>query len=267
MSIDPALPALPTLPALSVAVATIGARGAGLAARLPPPVAGVTWLVFWQDPDRQAMRQFQAATVARGDLAIEPLAGRGVAASRNVALAAAPGDILLFADDDLGFLPDGHAALRRAFAASEAPDFLCGRVLTPEGLPRKAYGPADRAATRFNCGKVGTPELALRLAPFRAAGVRFDPAFGAGSANPVGDEYIFLCDALRAGLRGRHVGIALATHPADSSGLADDAAGFAARRRAIDRALGPLAFAARLVQALRHRRRFPDSATLWRFLF
>ena len=90
----------------------------------------------------------------------------------------------------------------------------------------------------------------------RAAGVEFDPGFGAGAPDWLGDEYIFLCDALRAGLRGWHVGLTLASHPAESSGLAQGAAVMAVRRRVFIRALGRWAsLPVRLVFLLRQAMR------------
>ncbi|MFD1810524.1 hypothetical protein ACFSHQ_27560 [Gemmobacter lanyuensis] len=68
--------------------------------------------------------------------------------------------------------------------------------------------------------------------------MRFDPAFGAGQPDWMGDEYIFLCDALRAGLRGWHVDVTPASHPAESSGLRQSPEAMAVRRRVLIRALG-----------------------------
>jgi hypothetical protein len=253
------------LPRLVVAIATIGGRGAGLAQVLPDPCDGVVWHVFWQDPDPTALSGL--AAVNRPDLRITPLSGAGVARSRNAAIAGVEGDILLFADDDLAFCLRAYPALRAAFAQDPTLDFICGRVLAPDGRLRKRYGPDGQKASRWNTARVGTPELALRLAPVRAADIRFDETFGAGSANPLGDEYIFVCDALRAGLRGQHRALDLAVHPADSSGAGQSAFGPAHRRRAIDRALGHWAFPARVGFALRHRRRFASLAELLRFVF
>ena len=53
-----------------------------------------------------------ARLVARPDIRLERLEGRGVARSRNSALAGVQSDIVLFADDDVRLLCENNAALR-----------------------------------------------------------------------------------------------------------------------------------------------------------
>jgi hypothetical protein len=48
--------------------------------------------------------------------------------------------------------------------------------------------------------------------------MRFDENFGAGADNYLGDEYIFIADALKKGLRGEFLPIRVAIHPKESSG-------------------------------------------------
>ena len=60
--------------------------------------------------------------------------------------------------------------------------------------------------------------MIIRVPDIKKAAVRFDENFGAGAENYLGDEYIFIADALRAGLKGYFLPIVIATHPTDSSG-------------------------------------------------
>ena len=60
--------------------------------------------------------------------------------------------------------------------------------------------------------------MLVRVDAIRDKKIRFDENFGAGATNFLGDEYIFIADALRAGLSGVHLPIALAVHPTESSG-------------------------------------------------
>lgn len=251
------------LPELTVAIATIGARILQLAPEQLPQTPGVRFLIVLQlpepglDPDPVALTAHLQQFVARPDIRLLTLErSRGAARSRNAAIAAAQTPLLLFADDDQGFEPAGWAALRELFAARPQLDFLCARLRTPEGAWRKPYGPERiRPAARLNCLKLGTPELALRLAPVRAAGVLFDPRFGAGSACPAGDEFVFASDCLTAGLQGCHVPVSLGCHPAESSGMALDRAALAVRVALFARVFGLWAPLLRLIFALRHRRR------------
>ncbi|GGE26183.1 Glycosyltransferase, GT2 family [Gemmobacter megaterium] len=222
------------LPRLTVATAMMGH---GPVPVLPPPVAGVMQDLHVQGlPDR--LPPALAALAARPDVRILPCAGRGAARSRNAALATARGEILLFADDDMVQDPAAQDQVRAAFAADPRLDILCGRLHGPDGRPHKAYGAAGRALRFWNAAKVGTPEIAVRLARVRAAGVAFDEGFGAGAQVPLGDEYVFLMDCRRAGLAGRHVALGLGVHPPHSSGLAFGPETLGWRRAVFRRALG-----------------------------
>jgi Glycosyl transferase family 2 len=243
---------------LTVAVATIGTRIAAMTADSFPPVPGVTYHIFAQNLP-------PGATAPRADIGLTALAGTGVARSRNAALAAVTTDLLLFADDDLTLLSQNYVTLVRAFAADPTLDVLCGRVLTPDGRPRKAYG-TPGPQSRWTTGKFGTPEIALRVARIRAIGVQFDDGFGAGAPVPIGDEYIFLADCLRHGAHVAHQPVDLAVHAAESSGTVFTPASFAHRKRVLNRALGGMAPVGRAGFAWRHRRRFPGLADVLRFI-
>ena len=242
---------------LTVAVATIGARFHNLTSDQFPALPGVTYHIFVQNPPA-------AATAPRPDMRLTALPGTGAARSRNAALQVDT-DLLLFADDDLVLLTQNYPALMRAFADAPQMDILCGRLLTPEGQPRKAYGhPGPQS--RWTTAKFGTPEIALRPARIRAAGVQFDEGFGAGAAVPLGDEPIFLADCLRAGLRVDHLPLDLAIHAADSSGTVFTPDSIPYRKAVLNRAFGRMAPVARAGFAWRHRRKFAHFTALLQFV-
>lgn len=256
----PALPPAPDQPVLTVAIATTSARLGQINFSDLPAQSGVIYHIWVQGTKT-------VPVAARPDITLSTSPGKGAAANRNTALAAARTPLLLFADDDLEFSAAGHTALIARFAARPKADFLITRLEDEAGRLRKRYSPDGRRVRWWNCGKTGTPELALRPERFRERNLQFDTRFGAGMANHLGDEYIFLCDALRAGLRGEHAAIVLASHPRESSGTKSEAELMVVRRAALIRALGPwkcrpvlLAF------GLRYRHRFPSWSAFLRFL-
>lgn len=253
-------------PVLTVAIATTAARLPGLRADHLPALPGLCYHVFVQGADL-APSDLSRPDLTRLDIRLSLTEGRGAARNRNAALLATQTALLLFADDDLAFSAQGLRALMARFQAESQADFICARLTDETGRLRKRYSPDGQPVRWWNCGKVGTPELALRPAAFRARGLGFDTRFGAGMVDHLGDEYIFLCDALRAGLRGLHVGLVLASHPALSSGTARDPATMDIRKRVLIRALGRWkSHPARLVFALRHRRQFDGWRAFWRFV-
>lgn len=248
---------------LTIAIATTQARLSRLDLSKLPRYPDTIYEIFVQVSQRLGALHSHPA---RPDIRITPVEGEGVARNRNNALALVTTPLLLFADDDLHFDPC-LAALPARFAAEPELDFLCAQLRDKTGQPRKRYSTDGTVVRWFNCAKVGTPEIALRPARFRAAGVRFDQGFGAGTKDWLGDEYIFICDALRVGLQGRHVAIFTATHSEESSGLRKGAEAMSIRKRVLIRALGRWkSHPARWAFAFRHRRDFPDLASFLRFL-
>ena len=86
------------------------------------------------------------------------------------------------------------------------------------GALRKTYPDKAHKLTRFNSAKAATYEMMVRVEAIRNAGIQFDENFGAGVDNFLGDEYIFISDALKSGLQGMYLPIRVAIHPKESSG-------------------------------------------------
>lgn len=233
---------------VTLAVSTIGARVLGID---PTPPAGVRRLVIVQSPAPEADAHL-ARIKAQGSEVIV-LEGRGVAKSRNAALRAVQGGILLFGDDDVALNPQAPAALATIFGSNPDMALYCGRLCDETGHPHKTYGRVDAPMRLWNIGKIGTPELAVRIEAVRAKGLFFDESFGAGTPQPFGEEFIFAADALRAGLQGLHGDLVIGQHPRESSGLRRDAAAEAVRRAVFRRALGLWGHLGWVAYRARHR--------------
>lgn len=259
----------PILPTLTVAVSTRGVRALGIDPGALAASPGLDWLVLAQEPDAPGVAAHLAALAARPDLTVLPLATEGLSRSRNAGLAAGRGEILLLADDDVTHPPGALDGIRRAFAADPGLDLFVGRSLDPDGRPRKRPLPRRKPLTRLNAARASSHEIALRLRAVRAAGLRFDEGFGvgAGTAATLGEEYVFLADALRAGLRGVHDPLPVSVHPFESSGFVwEGAAQARARALVFTRIFGRAAPLVRLAFALKNRRRFAARADLAAFL-
>lgn len=230
-------------PGLTIAISTLGARAAQIV--LPPVRAGWDVLILLQGADPAH------PPPARPDVTVLVLPGRGLSASRNAAIDAARGEFLLLSDDDM--LPDaaGLAALAAHLAARPDLGLVVGRRL---GVAR-AYPARPHPLRRTNIARIATPELMLRVAAVRAAGLRFDTRFGLGAALPLGEEFIFVADALKAGLRGEYLPHPVGTHPPVSSGDDwQDGPRRQARAAALARVFGRLRGPYALAFALRHWR-------------
>ena len=174
-------------------------------------------------PDREVLVQVQnpqeiSYVVSEKSAKIIEMRSVGVAKSRNAAIERSSGKYLLFADDDITFSEAGIAEALEYFEKN--PD--CAVVLTQakddSGALRKEYFKEVKPLRLTNSARAATYELMIRVDAFREKGIKFDENFGAGAENYLGDEYIFISDALRAGLKGVHLPVVLATHPTESSG-------------------------------------------------
>jgi glycosyltransferase involved in cell wall biosynthesis len=251
-------------PRLTVAIATMAQRFSNISLEKIPEIDSVIWHIFVQEDNSETISV--TVDIGRPDITFTKTSGLGAARNRNSALENVSTDFLLFADDDLEFHDLAISKIINVFDASRDVDFLCGRLKSASNLHRKNYS-ADGSRVRwFNCGKVGTPELAVRMSSIKASGVLFDETFGAGAANWLGDEYVFLCDMLGVGLRGMHVNLTFATHADISSGSTFDQESMIVRRRVFIRALGRWkSLPVRVLFAWRHRKKL-DPRSVFRFL-
>ncbi|MCE8519054.1 glycosyltransferase family 2 protein [Ruegeria pomeroyi] len=243
---------------VTVAISTLGSRVGGLS--LPPQVAGISYLVLIQRPGKTAA----AALQARGDVRFETLETVGLSYSRNAALALADGAFVLFSDDDLVLDPQGILALRDLLVANPRLTFAAG--WRRERLPRSGRRAGIRRLGLFNSGRICAPELLVRRRRVMRAGIWFDPNFGIGARYPVGEEYAFVSDMLKARLRGQSVPIVTGSHPHESTGddWMDDRL-LVARQALLRRVFGIRAPVIRMLYAIRHRRRLGGAGAALRF--
>ena len=110
--------------------------------------------------------------------------------------------------------------------------------------------------------------MLIRVDAIKNAGISFDENFGAGVENYLGDEYIFIADALRAGLKGVHLPVVVAQHPTESSGSKwGSERDLSARAKVFSRVFGPFAPIMRLGFLLKTDNKKPSLIKSLRFIF
>lgn len=142
---------------------------------------------------------------------------RGLSKSRNLALDAACGDVVVLADDDLRYLPGALQTLREAFAAHPDATAITFQFLNSDtGQPYKRYSPRGFRHNLRSIASVSSVEIALRRD--RLGRLRFDPAFGLGARYPSAEEGVFLADLIHAGHALYYWPAPLCSHPGQTSG-------------------------------------------------
>ncbi len=155
----------------------------------------------------------------RNDTLVTSLESIGVAKSRNHMIDHAKGDYLFFGDDDIDWVVNNIWEIVDYFESHSATHLITGKTVSEDGSYKKRYPNRSKKLNLFNCAKTGTVEMAIRVKEFRSSKVYFDENFGAGSDNYLGDEYIFITDALRQGIKCEYLPIDFTIHQGMSSGV------------------------------------------------
>lgn len=193
---------------LEVLIATMGDDGIRRVADMTlPRVDGVRYLVSWQCPSGDIPE-----SLSRPDVTVVPTDSRGLSNNRNDAFNAATAPLLLIADDDLDYTPEGLRTVIDTLESHPDVDIATFRHTGGDGkqFPDFEFDLRQRVrnyyATSF--------EIALRLHVVRGdRAVRFDPRFGIGAPRfTAAEELFFIDDALRAGFTGRFFPVTIVSH-------------------------------------------------------
>ncbi|WP_149778250.1 glycosyltransferase family A protein [Roseovarius litoreus] len=244
---------------LTVAIATMGSRLRGIA--LPDPVERLRYLIVVQPPDGHML---SGQLCGRGDLHVLEVEGLGLSQSRNIALETAETDLVVFADDDMVLRTEGLLALATHLQSRPDLSFVAG--WREDRLPKHGRRAGRHMLGLRNSGRICAPELIVRRNRVLGCGVRFDEAFGKGARYGLGEEYVFVADMLRAGMRGEALPVIAGAHRGPSSGdLWDSPALYDARLAVQRRVFGRWAWLVHPLYAMRHARRFGRIGLMLRF--
>jgi glycosyltransferase involved in cell wall biosynthesis len=141
---------------------------------------------------------------------------KGLSKSRNLAIAKASGDICLLADDDVVYVEGFKDIILSAFDLHDDADIITFQMVDFEGNLFRDYQDIVKH-NETTVYTVNSVVIAFRLQSVKEK-VNFNPHFGLGTQFEVADEYIFLRDALEAGLTIYFEPKVILKHPKFSSG-------------------------------------------------
>ena len=156
---------------------------------------------------------------SRKDVIYSPISSTGLSNNRNNALKLISNGIVLCSDDDVKFYKDTFKNVIRSFTKYPQADIITFKIKTPCGKDFKHY-PDNFLKHNFKTiFRVGSVEIAFRVKKIKDANLSFDEKFGVGSDKyQVGEEYIFLSDALKKRLNCYFLPIPILIHPLISTG-------------------------------------------------
>ena len=136
----------------------------------------------------------------------------GLSKNRNNCLEQMRNDINLLADDDLEYLPGFEEIVLSAFDNNKDADIITFQIQGRERFKKQ------RKHNKFSIIKVSSVTIAFRKSSIEKVALRFDEKFGLGAKYPIGEENIFLKDALDAGLKLLANPAVIVRHSHQSSG-------------------------------------------------
>ncbi len=142
----------------------------------------------------------------------------GLPASRNLLLENAGGTYCLFADDDIRYEEGFEHTILEAFVGTPEADIITFMMTGVDGKLHREY-PEIKWHNKKTVSFPSSVVIAFRKASVLKASLRFDPHFGLGTEFGIADEYIFLRQALNAGLKIAFEPKVILSHPQPSSGM------------------------------------------------
>ena len=126
-------------------------------------------------------------------------AERGVGLNRNNTLMRADTEYCIFADDDMFYLDGYEERIISAFENNPKADVIVFNL--KENIPTRYVITKTHQVRFWNFGRYGAARIAIRLESIRNNAIYFNQCYGGGTEHCHGEDNLFLCDCLKAGLK------------------------------------------------------------------
>lgn len=228
---------------IDVCISTLNDGLLSVIGRLPAQT-DVRYLIGLQlspgyEPD-SILKQWGDYAGERKDIRLVRLEGTGLSRSRNDLIDVSEHEIVMFADDDIDYLPDYAATIRRAYSEHPEADAITFQMAS--NARRKKYPEKTFRHNYFSAMGVTSFEMTARRQAIVDAGCRFDSNFGLGSPSPSGEEYIFVTDLLKKRCRVLGYPAIIVRHDHETSGPTyfRDSTHIRAKGKMFARVFGPI---------------------------
>lgn len=175
-----------------------------------PIIEGVRYIISWQNHEDYPI----PSELIRPDIEIHRFDGLGVASNRNNAIEHCAGDVLLMADDDIIYYPEGISALMKVYDENPDVDFVTFRSVREDGprYPESVTKLSLPLPEGYHCANI---DISFR----RCTRLRYCPELGLGSRRfHCGEDDALLLTAIHRGLECRFVPVVVSLHDHPSTG-------------------------------------------------
>lgn len=142
----------------------------------------------------------------------------GLSRSRNQAIMNSKRDICHVSDDDLKYVPDFKLIIEMAYSDNPEADVIVFQIKTNDGEKYKDYRTEKKWLNIMDVAKISSVEISFKRKSILSKKIYFDENFGLGTNFPTGEEFIFLTDAIKKGLKILYIPVPIVIHPQESSG-------------------------------------------------
>jgi glycosyltransferase involved in cell wall biosynthesis len=127
--------------------------------------------------------------------------GRGLSRSRNKAISASSLEICVIADDDVVYDIDYEKKILKAYESHPDADIIAFQVKRINTDQPKKFREEQSWENYLTVMKISSVEITFKRKSIVDNDIKFNPMIGAGAEFCVGEENIFLYDALKKGLK------------------------------------------------------------------
>jgi hypothetical protein len=144
---------------------------------------------------------------------------KGLSKSRNLAIENANQPLLILTDDDVVFQPGFELHVLKAFNTDDSHDGFRFEFLNGKGNYAKKYPKHfEEKLSQLEILNTSSVELVLKRESIQRVSLKFDENFGLGTNFSMGEEAIFVSDAIKKGLKIGFVPEVLVVHSHLSTG-------------------------------------------------
>lgn len=200
---------------LDIAISTYGPDALRrIAPSSLPQINGVKYVIAWQAHQNAEIPQ---SLSSRTDISVFRFDNIGLSNNRNNSLLSCTADIVLIADDDISYNPQGIKEAMKFIERNPDTALFTFKIPRP-GSPVYPDGEYIFARKYPKNYCVGSCEIALRRS--KIGNLRFHPDFGLNSPDMhAGEDELFHLTAMRRGLECRFAPIVIGSHPHAHTGF------------------------------------------------
>lgn len=191
---------------------------------------------------------------------------KGLSKNRNQAIEKASCEICLIADDDIELIDGAEKKILDAFHNNPDADIITFQIKSSSQRISKNYSQQPFWYNFKKLAHVSSIEIAFKKSSIKNSGLSFDELFGLGARYPIGEEFIFLADAYRKGLKILYFPEVIVSHPHPSSGERLDDETIFARGAMFARVFGWKAFAINILFSIKKYTAYRKNISFFSYL-